>query len=172
MMGRCISIVTLGAALAAAVPVRALQEGAPPERREGRTAYVRRLYEQDRATYQDAGRMVLSLASGRHEGGDFETLRRGLLERGLIDPDWTLAPSDPVTKGTVAYMLCRALDIRGGLTMRIFGISRRYAFRECVYLGIFSGGTTDEYVSGRELIDVITNAEHYRERGTAIPSGR
>ncbi len=172
MTGWRVGLAALGAALAAAVPLRALQEGAPPQRREARTEYVRRLFEQDRATYEDACRMVLSLASGRPEGGEFEALRRGLLERDLIDPGWTTAPSEPVTKGTVAYMLCRALGIRGGLTMRLFGITRRYAFRECVYLGIFAGGTPDEYVSGRELIDVITNAEFYRERGTAIPSGR
>lgn len=168
MKGLCVGLV----GLAAGASLGALQESAPPERREARTEYVRRLFERDRATCEDACRMVLSLASGRHEGGDFESLRRGLLERGLMDPGWTLGPPDPVTKGTVAYLLCRALDIRGGLTMRIFGMTRRYAFRECVYLGIFSGGTPDEYVSGRELIDVITNAEFYRERGTAIPSGR
>lgn len=168
MKGLCVGLV----GLAAGASLGALQEGAPSQRREARTEYVRRLFEQDRATFEDACRMALSLASGRHEGGDFESLRRGLLERGLMDPAWTLGPSDSVTKGTVAYLLCRTLDLRGGLTIRIFGLTRRYAFRECVYLGIFSGGTPDEYVSGRELIDVIANAEFYRERGTAIPSGR
>jgi hypothetical protein len=50
--------------------------------------------------------------------------------------------------------------------MRIFGINRRYALRECVFLRLIQGGTTDEYVTGRELIDVVTNAAIHKEQGS------
>jgi hypothetical protein len=62
-------------------------------------------------------------------------------------------------------MVCQALEIKGGVTMRLFGINRRYALRECIHLRLIASGTTDEYVTGRELIDVITNATVYKEQG-------
>ncbi len=68
-----------------------------------------------------------------------------------------------VTKQEVGRV-CKALGIRGGLTMRIFGISERYGFRECTYLGLVPGGSQWDKVSGSELVGILAHAADYREK--------
>ena len=159
----------LRAAAFAAVLVTAaslLAQDKPPAK-ESRTAYLRRLYEKDRATYGDACRAVLSLLKNEHTDADFATVAGDLNGRGVTNTAWALQESSLLTKGTLAYMLCQSLEIKGGVTMRLFGITRRYALRECLYRRLIAGGTVDEYVTGRELIDVLTNTAVHREQGNA-----
>lgn len=152
-------------AVLAALPLLGFQEAAKPPQ-ESRTAWVRRMFEKDRATYADACRAVLSLGKDEPASGDFAALQKELTERGIADPAWNLAEGSPVTKGTLAYMLCKTLGIKGGLTAGVFGMTRRYALRECLFLRLFARGKTDEFVSGRELIDVLTNAEIFKKEGS------
>jgi hypothetical protein len=156
------------AAALAAVPILAAQEKPQePPPRERRTAYLRRIFEKDRASFGDACRAVLSLVKDEHSDDDFAAVHKDLEGRGIVDAGWALAEESPLDRGTLAYMLCRALGIKGGVTMGLFGPSRRYALRECLYLGLIPSGTTGQYLSGRELLDVLGNVELYREAGHA-----
>jgi len=141
------------------------QDQPPKPAKESRTAYLRRLFEKDRATYGDACRAVLSLLKNEHTDADFATVVGDLNGRGVTDAGWKLQESSLLTKGTLAYMVCQALEIKGGVTMRLFGITRRYALRECLYRRLIASGTVEEYVTGRELIDVATNAAVHKEQG-------
>jgi hypothetical protein len=133
---------------------------APP--RESRTAYLRRLFEKDRAAAGDACRAALALADGKHSDAPFEELRKDLVSRGFLEEGWALKESDPADKGLVAVLLCKSLGIRGGLMMSIFGVTRRYALRECVHLGLIGSGPADEILGGRELLDILARAERRR----------
>jgi len=157
----------LAALLIAGIPLFAQDKPAAAPAKESRTAYLRRLFERDRATYGDACRGMLSLIKDEHTDADFGAVSGDLAGRGVVSSDWNLQEASLLTKGTLAYMACQSLGIKGGLTMRVFGMSRRYALRECQHLGLITGGTTDEYVTGRELIDVITNAMVFKEQGNA-----
>jgi hypothetical protein len=137
-------------------------QAAPPAQ-EKRTDFLRRLYEKDRASLADASRLAVGLAKDAPAEGDARQEAVGL---GLLDPAWELSDAGPVDKGTVAYMLVKALGIKGGLTMSVFGPSRRYAFRELVFLRIMKGGTPGELMTGRELIDVLSAAEIYKAAGS------
>ena len=57
------------------------------------------------------------------------------------------------------------LGIKGGLTIRLFGLSRRYALRECISIGLMTRGSAEKYVKGRMLIDVISDAGIYQREG-------
>jgi hypothetical protein len=161
MNARLAAILALGA-----LPLGAQQDAPRKDPQEKRTDAVRRLYEKDRAGAGDACRLILALVKDAPAEGDFEAVRKEAVERGLLDAGWELAENAPVTKGTVAYMLVKALGIKGGLTMSVLGPTRRYAFRECVYLRLISGGTPGEYMTGRELIDVLSAAELYKQAGS------
>ena len=155
----------LAAVLLAGVPLLAQDKAPAPPAKESRTAYLRRIFEKDRATYGDACRAILSVIKGEHTDADFAANAGDLTGRGVVSADWGLTAASLLTKGTLAYMVCRALDLKGGVTMRLFGINRRYALRECIHRRLIERGTVDEYVTGRELIDVVTNAAVHREQG-------
>jgi hypothetical protein len=159
-------IAILALAVAACAPLLA-QDKPAPAGKESRTAYLRRIFEKDRATYGDACRAVLSLLKDEHTDADFAAVSGDLSGRGIVSADWNLQEKSLLTKGTLAYMLCQALELKGGLTTRLFGMSRRYALRECQHRGLLAGGVTDEYVSGREMIDAVTNATVHKEQGNA-----
>ena len=165
MMNRW-KVVLAAAVVIAGAPLFA-QDKPAPTGKESRTAYLRRIFEKDRATYGDACRALLSLVKDEHTDADFSAVSGDLSGRGIVSADWGLQESSLLTKGTLAYMVCQTLGIKGGLTIRVFGMSRRYALREAQHLHLISGGSMDEYVTGRELIDVITNASVYREQGNA-----
>ena len=158
-------LAALAAALIAGVPLLAQDKPAAPPPKENRTAYLRRIFEKDRASYGDACRAILSVIKGEHTDADFAANVGELTGRKVVSPDWGLQESSLLTKGTLAYMVCQALDIQGGVTMRLFGINRRYALRECVHRRLIERGTVDEYVTGRELIDVVTNAMIHQQQG-------
>ena len=165
------TILAVAGLAALAVPLLAWQEAKKPaqdpeKKKESRTAHLRRMFATDRCTYGDAVRSVAGLAAGEHVEGEHAAVLAGLVEKDIVPKDWKLAEESKLTKGTLAFLLCRTLAIKGGLTMRLTGTSRRYALRECAFLGIMTAGSTDEYVSGRELIDTMQRAGIYKTDGS------
>ncbi len=127
-------------------------------------AYYRMLAAKPNATFEDAVRVFHELVTGQPvaEDATFESLAAALVERKIIRSDWTDANAK-LTRGRAAYMICRACDIKGGLTMRIFGPSERYCFRECVYLGVWPGGNQRDLMTGGELMGVLKWTADYIE---------
>ncbi len=70
-------------------------------------------------------------------------------------------PMKPLRKGLTAYMFCKALDIKGGVSLRLFGMSERYAIQELAFKGIMSSGNVNDILSGDELISALTQAASY-----------
>jgi hypothetical protein len=147
------------------VPLSAQDKPPASPAKESRTAYLRRIFEKDRASYGDACRAILSVIKGEHTDADFAANVGELTGRSVVQADWGLQESSLLTKGTLSYMVCQALDLKGGVTMRLFGINRRYALRECVHRRLIERGTVDEFVTGRELIDVVTNVAVHQQQG-------
>lgn len=74
------------------------------------------------------------------------------------------ADGGPLRKGAAALLFCRVLDIHGGIWMRLFPNSERYALRELVFEGIMSAEGTGEIVTGRELVAIFVAAVDYMEK--------
>ncbi len=127
----------------------------------------------DAATAADTARaLVILVSEGAETGGDFVGDKKYLRDRG-ITCGWleTAAGDDPTEKGHLASCLCRALGIRGGLWMRLFGPVPRYALRECVYLNLMTNGAEYKHVTGGELVGIIDRADRFRlkEAGESLP---
>jgi hypothetical protein len=93
-----------------------------------------------------------------------DELAAGLSAREIIEDDWRIDDSEPLTKGKISYMICQALDVRGGIWMTLFGASERYCCREAVYLNLVTPGSLHRYVTGDEMLNVLAQAVLYRER--------
>src|SRR4051812_2029438 len=57
-----------------------------------------------------------------------------LKSRGLLQSGFNQPADAGIQRGTLAVALCRALQIKGGVTMRVLGASDRYALRELQFM--------------------------------------
>ena len=106
--------------------------------------------------------LVLHLSEGEDSCGDFAERLELLRTKNLVQNGWNLKGDEPVTKGTLAYMLCRALDIKGGLFMHLLP-SRRYAYREAVYQELMRVGSELEPLTGPEAVGVVGRAARMKQ---------
>ena len=126
------------------------------------------LVQQAMVTVGEAYRAVLILADGEDQYTDFAAREQALRERGMIRDAWGLQREACIDRGSVAYMVCRTLEIRGGVNMFLFGRhglgDRRYANRELVYREMVPEGAAYRYVTGGELMDLLIEADRYMAR--------
>ena len=81
-------------------------------------------------------------------------------------------PMQPLRRGLLAYMFCQALEIKGGITLRVFGTSQRYALQELAFEGIMASGNVNDIVSGDELVSATTQAANYLAQKEAAARAR
>jgi len=135
----------------------------PEEAETSQQTYFRNLFSKKTATLSDAYTVMLILMAQELPGQSFTDQRDFLKNKNILPADIQKKdnPREPLRKGTMAYMLCKLLDIRGGIWMRLFGITPRYSLRELVYDEIMLPGHPNELVSGKELIFTTTQAANY-----------
>ena len=112
----------------------------------------------------EACSMVLHLVGGGDECASFAERLEKLKGQDVVVDGWKLEADEPVTKGTLAYMLCQALKIDGGLLMHIVP-GRRYAYREMVYREIMSKGSEYEPLTGPEAVGIVGRAARMQDSG-------
>ena len=128
----------------------------------------------DVATAADTARALAILVSeGKETGADFDAARAYLRQQKVLPDGWldSADAQSQTCKGRLAVLLCKALGIKGGLRMRLFGPLPRLALNECAYLEIMVGGCDFCYVSGGELVGAIDRADRLRSRlqGQTVP---
>lgn len=116
-------------------------------------------------TVAEACRVMLLLADGEEQYADFDARRAALEERGITRSAWGLRREACIDRGSIAYMLCRILEIRGGVNLALLGGlgigDRRYAVRELVYRQLMEPGAPYRYMAGSELVDLAARADRY-----------
>ena len=125
------------------------------------TAFLRVLLEKKVASFADACRVMVILHTKNRETATFEQDVAHLRQAGILPTKWEVAADRPVDRGQLSCMLCKALGIKGGLTMRVLGPTQRYAFQECVFLKLLPDGPQHEYLTGADLIAVVGLTEQY-----------
>ena len=142
------------------VPTEAQQSPAAlahePKSDKENYAFLSDLYNKKISSIADACRAI-SILLGRDEQFVQDNLLPPSVKKGFKYPQ-------PLRKGQVAYMLCKALDIKGGLWLRFLGLNQRYALRELVYEGIMFSGSVQDFMSGKELLITLTQAVDYLTR--------
>ena len=114
-------------------------------------------------TVDEAYRAMLILADGEDTSKSFEERREKLESRGIARAAWKLQPDDIIDAGSVAYMVCRICQIRGGVNACLFGSwglgDRRYALRELQYREMIDEKVDYEYMSGQILVSLMSKAD-------------
>lgn len=126
--------------------------------------YFQKLLSQEVVHISDAMQVLVILLGEDGHLPDLDNQFQFLKKKGIIHPS-IQSPSDldqPLSKGIAAYMFLKALKIKGGIALRLFGPSQRYAFKELVYQGImYPGYNMYDIMSGPELILTLTHAADF-----------
>ena len=128
------------------------------------TKFYRELLKKKACTNDDGARIVLAYV----EHGDSEcppgdrVLK--LKVRQLLAESWEIDPAEGLSADLFAYMICRTLGVKGGLSARLFGLGPRTAYREAVNLRLMRANGQGRTLSGPELLSVMARVEEYRKK--------
>jgi len=133
-----------------------------------------RLVRQPKCSVADACRGVAILIAGKDIPGPYQARYDYLLQQGIVRSAWNLHEDQWIDRGTLAYMLCKAIKMPRSLNMLLFGSwglgDRRYAYRQMLYYDMMQKGVDYSYVSGPELVTAVGMADGYmEEHGQYIP---
>lgn len=149
------------------IPVTVVLNGQGENKvQQGATFYLRGLVIKGNATYYDAFRLINGLKEGKDiPGATFDELKNKLAAGKIIPSSWNnVKEKDFINRADFAYMLVKTLNIKGGLTLRLFGLTPRYALRECVMRRLIPDGFPNQLISGGELLSILIRAEKYQEK--------
>ena len=135
----------------------------PPDVHSGQNVYFSELLTKKVAGLSDAYQTLVILMGADSRFRDIDSQFDFLKGEGII-PGNINKGSDhdaPLRKGVAAYMFAKTMDIKGGITLRVFGLNERYAFKELVYQEIMNPGNVNDVTSGPELILTLTQAADY-----------
>lgn len=139
------------------------------------TSFLRALVDKPSTSFGDGVYMLVHFMGKGQEYPAFEEGKRFLEEKGVLKGALRQKPAEgALQRGELAEMAITALDVRGGVAMRIAnaagrngrlsqGVYRRYALKEMVFLQLMVNGDSHADVSGQELISVISRMETYQE---------
>lgn len=118
----------------------------------------------------DACKVLVILMGVEEQYIDLDSQIAFIKEKNLLPQEYNLEFDfmQPLRKGLVSYMFCKALKIKGGLCLRLFGVNERYALKELVFEGIMFPGNVQDIVSGEELVSVLMLATSYMEKKQQI----
>jgi len=112
----------------------------------------------------DGYRAVAILVRGSDDLKDAGKCRDALVEKKIAPAAWGLDAKAPLSKGQLAYMICQACGIKGGVMMRLLGPTQRYCLFECQYLELMQGGADYQFCTGGELVSVIDRSDGYLKK--------
>ena len=70
--------------------------------------------------------------------------------------------AEAINRGTLAVALAKAIDLKGGLTMRLLGASPRLALKELEFGIIMPSSSENQALTGGEFFGIIGKVHDYR----------
>jgi len=127
-----------------------------------------------RVTFRyDAAKAIVILMGVDEEYIDLSSQVAYLQAQGFLPQRYQQAfdPMQPLRKGLLAYILYRALHIKGGIALHLFGPTQRHALKELAFRGMMSPGRVNDLVTGEELVQAMSQMAEYkiRHQPTQVP---
>lgn len=136
---------------------------APAAPASGNAALVEYIADQPFVTADAAYRAAYVLWKGSAFAGDYASLSAELVAHNIADRGWRFPANEYIDRGTAAYLVCRAADIRGGVNWTLTGLSR-YAWRELQYRNIAGPESDWGLIRGGEFLGIVQRADDERVR--------
>ncbi len=119
------------------------------------------LAKQSVVTNDDALHGLLLLSDGSDDCKTYECRYEAGVAKGWFDGSWGGMPpaNESARVGWIAVAACQILEIKGGLTMQLFGDSPRYCSRELTFMGLLPALSENEALTGLEFTALVDNIE-------------
>ena len=105
---------------------------------------------------------LLLYLDGKDDANAYDQRVATLRSRGFLPKHFSRGANEVLERGTLAVALAKHLNLRGGLTMRLTGVTPRYATRELEYRGVYPPSSPQQIFTGGEFVGVIGKAEDFR----------
>ena len=139
--------------------------GSEPEQQ---LEFWHQLSDQPVTSNDDAFHGLLLFLDGQDPAQDYAGRVEALKKRRLLGKGFDQPAEQAVQRGTLAVAIVKALDIKGGVTMRILGPTPRYAVRELVFMELYPPSSPHQTFSGAEFLGIIGKLEdHQRQQEVA-----
>ena len=124
--------------------------------------YWHSLADQPITSNDEAFHGILLYLDTKDDSADYAARVNAMKSRGLLDKNFNEPAEFAVKRGTVAVAMVKILQVKGGLTMHVFGASPRYATRELQFMNLYPPGATWQTFSGNEFLGIIGRMEDYQ----------
>lgn len=122
-------------------------------------------------SYDEAFHGLLLFVDGQDAAGDYAGRVANLKSRNMLPAGFDAPADAAVDRGTLAVAISKALDVRGGIMMRLTRLAGgtpdpRYAVRELQFLNVYPPSSANQTFSGAEFVGVIGKLEEYQKAPT------
>lgn len=104
---------------------------------------------------------VLLLFDGSDPTQSYDGRVTALKERGWLSNGFDEASDVAMQRGTLSYILVRAMDVKGGVMMHLTSRCARYANLELQRMGIMPGGSELMIIDGLDYVGSMSKAQDY-----------
>ena len=105
---------------------------------------------------------LILYVNGQDDSTDYAGRVEWMNSQNMLPQDFDRPSNEAVHHGTLAVAITRLLDIKGGLIMRLFGPTPRYATRELRYMKIIPRVSPHQTLSGIEFVGLVARIEDYQ----------
>ncbi|MEK6643965.1 MAG: hypothetical protein AABZ08_08650 [Planctomycetota bacterium] len=137
-------------------------------------AFQMYLAQVDLVTVDEAYRAMLILADGECKAKTFAERKNQLESQGISRGSWKLQQDNVIDCGSIAFMVCRICQIKGGIDMHLLGSwglgDRRYAMRELVYREMSEDAVDYQYMTGARLVGLLAKADQVMAQKNLYPN--
>jgi len=109
---------------------------------------------------------LLLYTNGEDPAKDYPGRVAVLKQRKMLPGNFDRPADEAVQRGPLAQAICKALDIKGGLMLRMTG-AQRYAVRELQFLELYPPSGPNQTYSGSEFLGIIGRMEDYQRGNPA-----
>jgi hypothetical protein len=104
---------------------------------------------------------VLLLFDGADETQSYESRVATLQDRGWLPDSFDEAGDIALQRGTLAHILVRAMEVRGGVMMFVTSRHARYANIELQRIGVMPPGSEIMVIDGLDFVGTMSKAQDY-----------
>jgi hypothetical protein len=133
----------------------------------GVAPFLRELPPLERCTEAHAVRAAAVLIGERQNIEDATHCEAKVRAAGLLKPNDYYTPTAELKKGFAAMLFARGMRLDGGWAGRVFGMKKRYGYKELEFLNMVPPMGERDPMTGNELLSLLRNAQDHVKQDAA-----